>query len=103
MRTAEGSVVQAYDMGEREAPVGIQYLLGEKEYSIIREAFWARKEGLILERSLRNVGSIRISMGVPDKAWSETSWLIRIETFRKNIYSTQYFGSVEELKRYLRG
>ena len=103
MRTAEGSVAQAYDMGEREAPVGIQYLLGEKEYSIIREAFWARKEGLILKRSLRNAGSIRISMGVPDKAWSETPWLIRIETTRKNIYSTQYFGSVEELKRYFGG
>lgn len=96
-----GSAAQAYEMGEREAPVGIQYLLGEKEYSIIQNAYWAREEGFILERSLRNVGSIRVSMRPPDRAWNKIPWLIRVEKYRKNLYSTQYFKSVEEMKEYL--
>lgn len=81
----------------------IRFLLGEKEFSLIHSAYEKRMSGLVLERSLSGMGSVRISMRPPDRAWGETPWLIRVEKTRRNLYSTQYFGSVAEFEQYWKG
>ena len=82
--------------------MGLNDLIGCKEHSIIRTAYDERREGLVVERSFRDMGSIRISMRPPARAWGATPWLIRMEKRRRNLYSTQYFGSVEEFEASLK-
>lgn len=78
-------------------------LIGEKERSIIRAAYAERREGLVVERSFRGRTNVRVSMGQPDRALGAEPWLIRMEIMRGNIYSTQYFGCVEEFEKSLEG
>lgn len=73
------------------------FLLSQKDYSVLVSAYRSRRSGVILEREFPGKCSLRISMGKPSRPWGRM-WLVRLETQRGNMYTSQYFESVEELK-----
>lgn len=71
-------------------------LLVAKDVYMLQEAYDRRTKGVVLERSFRETTFLRVSMTNPVPPWN-VPWLVRVECWSGHLYSSQYFGCVEEM------
>jgi hypothetical protein len=74
----------------------LRWLLTAKDFSLLKDFYARRVEGVVLERRYRDELFIRVSMKPATDPW-DCPWLVRLETRRGSIYTSQYFDGVEEM------
>ena len=73
-------------------------VMTEKDFSQVETAMKSGTE-IKIEREMQGV-SVAVSTAHATPVW-ECSMLVRVQTQDRNVYSTQFFKSVEEMRRYL--
>lgn len=73
-------------------------VMTEKDFSQVETAMKAGAE-IKIEREMQGV-YVAVSTAHATPVW-ECSMLVRVQTQDRNVYSTQFFKSVEEMRRYL--
>lgn len=73
-------------------------VMTDKDFSQLVSAMKSCKE-IKIEREMQGV-YVAVSTAHATPVW-ECSMLVRVQTQDRNVYSTQFFKSVEEMRRYL--
>ena len=75
-----------------------QMVMTEKDFSQVENAMKSCEE-IKIEREMQGV-YVAVSTVSATPVW-ECSMLVRVQIQDRNVYSTQFFKSVEEMRRYL--